>query len=322
MQSLVSVIIPTFNRAHLISETLNSLIKQTYDNWECILVDDGSADQTKHIVSSYVKQDSRFKYYLRPDNYLSGGNGARNYGFHLSKGEYIQWFDDDDIMLSNYLEFKVREFDNNSDFVICTGKYFKNNIIDDNSILIDVNKNLFYDYILFRSKIFTPSVMFRKKFLKDKSLFNPNILRGQETEFFSRLFFKIKNDQYRIIKIPLFLYRQHLQTKSYLNEEYVSIFKTSEIFVTLENFKRGLLIKDLELIQYFYRAIVNILFRAIENKDYTNINYIFKELIPILNPINKSLAIQLKIIGKCFLILGRSIYRIEMYFKTYKIKSV
>jgi glycosyltransferase involved in cell wall biosynthesis len=96
-QPIVSIIIPTYNRAHLIGETLDSVLAQTYTNWECIIVDDGSTDNTDEVVEEYVKKDSRFKYYHRPDEHLPGGNGARNYGFKMSKGEYVNWLDSDDL---------------------------------------------------------------------------------------------------------------------------------------------------------------------------------------------------------------------------------
>lgn len=92
-QALVSIIIPTYNRAHLIGETLDSVLAQTYTNWECIIVDDGSSDNTDEVVGAYVKKDNRFKYYHRPDEHLPGGNGARNFGFKMSQGEYVNWLD-------------------------------------------------------------------------------------------------------------------------------------------------------------------------------------------------------------------------------------
>ena len=71
-EPLVSVIIPTYNRAHLIGETLDSVLAQTYQNWECIIVDDGSSDDTDEVIGEYVKKDNRFKYYHRPDEHLPG----------------------------------------------------------------------------------------------------------------------------------------------------------------------------------------------------------------------------------------------------------
>ena len=84
---LVSVIIPTYNRSHLIGETLDSIMLQTYDNWECIIVDDGSIDYTTELLEFYIKRDDRFKFFKRTKDYLSGGNGARNYGLNLAKGD-------------------------------------------------------------------------------------------------------------------------------------------------------------------------------------------------------------------------------------------
>ena len=107
-EPLVSVIIPTYNRAHLIGETLDSVLAQTYQNWECIIVDDGSTDNSDEVIGEYVNKDSRFKYYHRPEEHLPGGNGARNYGFKMSQGKYIQWFDSDDLMVAEKLELKVR----------------------------------------------------------------------------------------------------------------------------------------------------------------------------------------------------------------------
>jgi len=101
---LISIIIPTYNRAHLIGETLDSIIAQTYQNWECIVVDDGSDDDTEEVMKSYIQNDNRIYYYHRPEEHLPGGNGARNFGFEKSTGEYIQWFDSDDLMEPNSIK--------------------------------------------------------------------------------------------------------------------------------------------------------------------------------------------------------------------------
>ena len=63
---LISIIIPTYNRAHLIGETLDSILVQTYPNWECIVVDDGSTDTTADVMREYIKKDNRFQYHQRP----------------------------------------------------------------------------------------------------------------------------------------------------------------------------------------------------------------------------------------------------------------
>ena len=79
-QPLVSIIIPTFNRAHLIGETLDSILAQTYTHWECLITDDGSTDNSIEIIQEYVTKDTRFKLFTRPANRPKGANACRNIG--------------------------------------------------------------------------------------------------------------------------------------------------------------------------------------------------------------------------------------------------
>ncbi len=119
MSKLVSIIIATYNRATLIENTLNSIASQTYQNFECIIIDDGSTDNTASIVNQIVRSDRRFNYIVRPDTVKKGANYSRNYGFSLSKGEYIKFFDSDDIMLPDHIADCVTALEQgNYDFVV------------------------------------------------------------------------------------------------------------------------------------------------------------------------------------------------------------
>ncbi|WP_047547854.1 glycosyltransferase family 2 protein [Psychroserpens sp. Hel_I_66] len=193
LESLVSVIIPTFNRAHLISETLNSLLAQTYTNWECIVVDDGSIDDTETLIRNYISSDSRFQYHKRSDEYLPGGSGARNYGFKLSKGDFIQWFDSDDLMHENNLEIKMKTIlDYKADFVISQTRYFNKvekkpytyNYKED-----DVN---FLSYATTHINWFTPD-MFLKRYVVENITFNEELKSGQEFNFSCKLLLVTEN---------------------------------------------------------------------------------------------------------------------------------
>ena len=73
MENLISIIIPTYNRAHIVCETLDSVLSQTYTNWECIVVDDGSTDNTKDIIKSYRVKDSRFLLFNREMKFIIEG---------------------------------------------------------------------------------------------------------------------------------------------------------------------------------------------------------------------------------------------------------
>ncbi len=107
MQELISTIIPTYNRAHLITETLNSVLAQSYTNWECIIVDDGSTDRTLAIIKTFTKKDARFKIFERPENFRKGAAVCRNIGLRNAKGSYIQFLDSDDLLESNKFESQL-----------------------------------------------------------------------------------------------------------------------------------------------------------------------------------------------------------------------
>ena len=97
--SFFSIIIPTYNRANFLSKAIQSVLNQTYSNFELIIIDDGSTDGTKEIVSGL--NDERIRYVYQENK---GRSDARNLGIELSIGEYICFLDDDDFFLDNHLE--------------------------------------------------------------------------------------------------------------------------------------------------------------------------------------------------------------------------
>lgn len=316
---LVSIIIPTYNRAHFIGETLGSIISQTYQNWECIIIDDGSTDNTHEVIEGYVKKDARFQYLHRPENLPKGGNAARNYGFQISKGEYIQWFDDDDVMLEDFLIKKIYEFEPTINLVICSGYFVDETLDKREKMTMDDEFELFQEYVLWKQHIITNSVLFRKSFLINKNLFSYKIERGQEAEFFSRLFFQLPRETYTILNLPLFLYRQHSDTKTTKNNMYHKKYKESESFITIECLKKSIQIMDLELIQFNYGRSLNFFFSGIENKHLNNSRFILNNLISVLRKINKKLSLELFVLGNLVLIIKKRSYRIEKRFRLYKI---
>ncbi len=99
-QAFFSIIIPSYNRADLIVDSIKSVQNQTFENWECTIVDDGSTDNTKVVIEDIIKQDSRIKYVYQENAERSA---ARNNGIRNSSGEYICFLDSDDHFLSNHL---------------------------------------------------------------------------------------------------------------------------------------------------------------------------------------------------------------------------
>ena len=195
-QSLVSVIIPTYNRGHLIGETLDSVLAQTYQNWECIIVDDGSSDNTDEVVSEYVKKDSRFKYFHRPEEHLPGGNGARNYGFKLSQGEYVNWFDSDDLMDNGLLIKQIKNIDSNTAVMsICLYNRYDESLskIMVSSDKFEIKNSLYYDYILKLINFNLQTILFKKHFIKNYKL-KENLYKSQELEFLQRILRNVNTD--------------------------------------------------------------------------------------------------------------------------------
>ena len=116
----VSIVIPTFNSSKYLKATLDSVLSQTYANWECILVDDGSIDLTETISVNYQEKDNRFQLYKRPVDLPKGPSSARNYGVSKAKGDYLIFLDADDLLATTCLENRVAQFRQNQecDFLV------------------------------------------------------------------------------------------------------------------------------------------------------------------------------------------------------------
>jgi glycosyltransferase involved in cell wall biosynthesis len=192
-KGLVSIIIPVFNRESLLPETLDSIVSQTYEKWECIIVDDGSKDSSLNVALGYEKKDNRFKVYNRPWYKKKGANSCRNYGFKLSKGEFIQWFDSDDCMDKNFLSFLIKLLKiGGADLGVAQSKYVELTPREEK------NKNRFKQLInssnpafafLFEDAWFqTSQVLVSRRIIElEGNLFDKNLKRNQEAEYFIRL---------------------------------------------------------------------------------------------------------------------------------------
>ena len=122
----VNIIIPTYNRAGLIGQTLDSVCQQTFPNWECFIVDDHSTDNTKKIVEAYCERDSRFHYLVNEGK--KGAQGARNTGMLHANSDWIIFFDSDNVMKPHLLERLFTKTNKNADVITCWS-----NIIDSQS---------------------------------------------------------------------------------------------------------------------------------------------------------------------------------------------
>lgn len=189
MQSLVSIIIPTYNRAHLIAMTLESVQAQSYSHWECIIVDDGSTDATDKVVAEFCKKDARFKYHTRPSEKQKGANACRNHGVQVSNGDFIQLLDSDDILEEFCLLERVELFSKNADFDLLirdTGLLIESEK-QDKSINLDTMDGMDREtylrmFLRYELPWHTSSALYKRK-LFEKCSFDENLQRFQDVSF-------------------------------------------------------------------------------------------------------------------------------------------
>ncbi|MDT0686860.1 glycosyltransferase family 2 protein [Autumnicola psychrophila] len=193
----VSIIIPVYNRAYLIGETLESILSQAYHNWECLVVDDGSTDGTLEVLKSYHKKDERIKYYTRPDRLPKGANSCRNFGFEKSTGDYIIWFDSDDLMtpdhISSKLDFIIK---NDLDFVVAKTQNFQ----ADKMLEAYTYEKKEYgikasDFILLKIHWYTYDVMLKRK-VAEQINWNERMRSWQDYNYFCKMLFITENGDY------------------------------------------------------------------------------------------------------------------------------
>ncbi len=112
---LVSIIIPCYNYAHFLSECFENLKNQSHTNWECLIVDNASTDNSKDVIHSFSALDNRIKYFYQP---VKGPSAARNLGIKEAKGEFVQFLDADDLLQANKLKNGISIFNNHPDAAI------------------------------------------------------------------------------------------------------------------------------------------------------------------------------------------------------------
>jgi len=260
--SMVSIIMATYNRAHFIEETLNSILSQSYDNWECLIIDDGSTDNTKEILQLYLHKDSRFKYHERTEKHKKGLSGCRNQGLESAKGDYIIFFDDDDIVHPQNLEVCVYEFSNKDIYYCCYGR---NTFIGDFHYNFNYSKEYGYYYmdISYVEKILkyefllnSCSVMWRKEcFINNR--FVEKLMYAEDWELYSRILSSgIKGIS---IEKCLFFGRKHPQSNTgefYRNDPIRRASKSEAILLAVENLKEKQLLSN-SLKRYFISVSLN-----------------------------------------------------------------
>jgi glycosyltransferase involved in cell wall biosynthesis len=196
--NIVSIIVPCYKQAEFLPETLDSVLKQTYPNWECIIVNDGSPDNTEEIANIYLEKDSRFKYVNQENKGLAT---ARNVGIINSNGEYLLPLDADDLIAPTYIEKAINHFTNfpETKLVYCKGETFGKT----NGPMQFVDYN--YDDFIWGNCIFC-SALYRRSDYDKTDGYNANMVHGLEDWDFWLSLLKKDDIVYRIEEV-LFYYR-------------------------------------------------------------------------------------------------------------------
>ncbi len=201
---LVSVIIPMYNTADYIEQTVKSVLSQTYNNFEIVIVDDGSTDKGAELVLSMQRNDSRIKYIFQKNQ---GVSAARNNGISNSSGEYLAFLDSDDLWKPEKLEKQIgRILSTGMEACYCgyrmfcgdqLGKTFPERYFE-GSILTEVVKE--------QVSVWTSTVVVKKSIVTDNNLsFRPGLNWSEDMEFFCKLMYI---STFCCVKETLALYRQ------------------------------------------------------------------------------------------------------------------
>jgi glycosyltransferase involved in cell wall biosynthesis len=216
MLDKVSIITPTYNCGKYIGETIESVLKQTYKNWEMIIIDDCSTDNTMDIVEEYCKNDKRIKYYRLEAN--SGAAVARTKAMELATGKYFAFLDSDDLWMPDKLEKQIMYMKANNYNFTCTA-YEQ---IDENGIplkrVIRTMPKTDYNGVLLCCPIGNSTVIYNAE--KLGKFIVPNIRKRNDDALWLQI---LKKEKY-IYGMPDVLVRYRVRSKS-LSSNKVELIK-------------------------------------------------------------------------------------------------
>ena len=266
---LISIIIPVYNRAVLLPMTIASIKAQTFGDWECILIDDHSTDNSFEVMIELRESDARIKTFLRPENLKKGANSCRNFGFLQANGQYIKWFDSDDLMFSNHLELVYQTIIcNNVDFVISDTQNF------DHTTGESVGKTFNFDResTKINAENYALNIIgwitddfFGKKNILENIRFNENLTDGDEYNFMIKLLEQTQNG----ILLPdvLSKRRMHENSISVLNRENDNKYNQIVATIKYQTAKDLQAYEDIKLIRWFLSGYMQYAFEIATSRN-------------------------------------------------------
>lgn len=194
--SIVSIIIPTFNRENLIKECLDSILIQTNPNWEAVVVDDGSTDSTWSVLQTYTEKDNRIKIVKRQGE-PKGANRCRNQGVEHCTGDYVLFLDSDDLIGNTCIENRINYINKypQLDFIVFPEVGFIKNPKEDNFHLKHIIKSEsdIKAFLSNKTTWLTSGPTIKKSFFNTIK-FNEQLQKGQDWDLYTRCL--LKNPKY------------------------------------------------------------------------------------------------------------------------------
>jgi glycosyltransferase involved in cell wall biosynthesis len=265
---LTSIVIPTYNRAHLIGRAIQSIVAQSSQDWELIVVDDGSTDNTEMVVAEFLS-DQRIKYYRKKN---SGAAETRNVGAAKANGDLITFLDSDDEADAYWLEKMTCPFDDKDVAVVCCGVRRLDN--RGNTLGTDMPFSMEPMFADVKGRFTHGGVylMYRSAFLAIGG-FDPLLKSGQHTEMSLRLIPYLFNQKQKIKNLEEALIRAHVHDGPRIRYNLNAIFEGS----------RRMLLKHEELFKRDKKQYINYLSVAgvtgVKTKHYSEAkNYFLKAL--------------------------------------------
>lgn len=204
MEPLVSVVIPVFNSEKTIQKTLQSVMDQTYDNFEILLIDDGSTDTSKEKIQVFIAEHPNCDItYIFQEN--KGASAARNVGLKKATGEYIALLDSDDLWRADKIALQVEAFNENKeiDFLATNRNGEKYGFFFGYRFrkITKVPANL----LLYKNFLLTPTVLFKRSIIDEVGYFDEAMTHSEDLNYFLRI----------AIKFNCFLYNESLVTTGF-----------------------------------------------------------------------------------------------------------
>ena len=277
---VVSIIIPNFNKATFIAESIRSVLEQDFEDWEAIIVDDGSTDNSVEIINNLVSNDPRLKLFQR-NRLPKGGSTCRNIGIENARGDYLFFFDSDDLMTKDCIGERVNLMQDNTtlDFAVFpVGTFYK--AIGDSTMVWRTKKGDHLKQFLRHDlpwNIMSP--IWRTPFVKNKlNGFDESFPRLQDVEFHTRALLQ-KGLEYKIVNntSPKCFYRiDHERTKQSTCQYLEGMLSGVEKYLN----KFEALLSDVNQIRYLRSTLFTIItlinFKLTHNqislKEYTVLN--------------------------------------------------